>query len=79
MRKDAPIYSQVRRFCPDGPQSESNLKLEDRTGFVLTSRPVGSFASDCERVTGSLKRAQHLLVRRIAAGGSGFERTLIMR
>jgi hypothetical protein len=44
--------------------------------LVTGSRPVGSFASACERVTGSRKRAQHLLVGRIEAGGSGFEENL---
>ena len=45
-------------------------------GLVIVSRLVGSFAADWERVTGSRKRAQHLLVGRIAAGGSGFEENL---
>ena len=40
------------------------------------AEPVGSFATDWERGTGSRKRAQHLLVGRIAAGGSGFEENL---
>jgi hypothetical protein len=42
----------------------------------MASRLVGRFARDCERVTGSRKRAQHPLVGRIEAGGSGFEENL---
>jgi hypothetical protein len=45
MDKDAPIYSQVRRFCPDGRPTGSN-PVPSITRSVMGSRLVGSIAGD---------------------------------
>jgi len=63
-----------------GHQSTDATSFEGFGQFACricpTSRPVGSFARDCERVTGSRKCAQPSQVGRIEAGRSGFEENL---